>query len=115
MTHGLKTSINENPRCAIPPAIKLATDRKTIEHAVFVLGPEAFKAAGELKKAKRPVVLDVTHFHCAPDRRLKIKTCGAEMVTHVKRSEFGMTYGIPNLADDVTLRINVEARQETPS
>jgi hypothetical protein len=42
----------------VAPAIKLATDQKILDHAVFVLGPEAFKAAGELKKVKRPVVLD---------------------------------------------------------
>jgi polyisoprenoid-binding protein YceI len=80
-------------------------------------GENVKRVAGELSMAgvTKPVTLDVTHFQCAPDRRLKIKTCGAEMVARVKRSEFGMTYGIPNLADDVTLRINVEARQETPS
>jgi len=79
-------------------------------------GENVKRAVGELTMAgvTRPVSLEVTHFQCAPDRRLKIKTCGAEMVARVKRSEFGMTYGIPNLADDVTLRINVEARQETP-
>jgi polyisoprenoid-binding protein YceI len=31
------------------------------------------------------------------------------MVATIKRSEFGMKYGLPGLADDVLLRVNVEA------
>jgi imidazolonepropionase-like amidohydrolase len=47
----------------VGPAIALATEQKLLEKAVFVLGPEAYKAAGELKKAKRPVVLDPLLFY----------------------------------------------------
>lgn len=42
----------------VGPAIKIATEQGLLEHTVFVLGPEAFKAAGEIAKTKRPVVLD---------------------------------------------------------
>ncbi|MGE3109413.1 MAG: amidohydrolase family protein [Phycisphaerales bacterium] len=42
----------------VGPAIRLATDQKIMDKVVFVLGPECYKAAAELKRAKRPVVLD---------------------------------------------------------
>jgi imidazolonepropionase-like amidohydrolase len=45
------------------PAVQIATDQKVMEHTVFVLGTESYKAAADLKKAKRPVVLDPTLFH----------------------------------------------------
>jgi polyisoprenoid-binding protein YceI len=57
----------------------------------------------------RPVTLDVTHFYCAPNPMSKRKVCGAELVAKIKRSEFGIKYGLPALADDMTLRIGVEA------
>ena len=37
------------------------------------------------------------------------KVCGADLSAHIKRSDFGMGYGIPMVADDVLLRVNVEA------
>lgn len=42
----------------VAPAIKILTDQKLLDKAVFIVGPETYKAVGELKKAKRPVVLD---------------------------------------------------------
>ncbi len=45
------------------PAVQIATDQKILEHTVFVLGTESYKAVADLKKAKRPVVLDPTLFH----------------------------------------------------
>ena len=35
--------------------------------------------------------------------------CGGEFVATIKRSDWGIKYAIPNLADDMLLRINVEA------
>jgi imidazolonepropionase-like amidohydrolase len=42
----------------VAPAVSIATEQGLLDHTVFILGPEAFKAVGELKKASRPVVLD---------------------------------------------------------
>jgi len=74
------------------------------------------RAVGDLTLAgvTRPVTLEAAHFQCAPDKRTKIKSCGAELVTKIRRSEFGLVYGLPALADEVQLRINVEARQDVP-
>ena len=37
------------------------------------------------------------------------KIVGAEATFKVKRSDFGMTYGVPNIGDEVTLIVSVEA------
>lgn len=46
----------------VSSAVKMATDQKILEKTVFVLGPETYKAVAELKKSKRPVVLDANLF-----------------------------------------------------
>ena len=61
----------------------------------------------------RPVTLEVTHFKCGVNPMLMRKVCGADMTTTIKRSDFEMKYGIPMLADEVVLRINVEAIKDS--
>jgi polyisoprenoid-binding protein YceI len=41
------------------------------------------------------------------------KVCGADMTATIKRSDFGMKYGLPMLADEVVLRVNVEAIKDS--
>ncbi len=57
----------------------------------------------------RPVTLDVDFFHCGVNPMLLHTVCGADLTTHIKRSEFGMTSLVGPVSDDVLLRINVEA------
>ena len=61
----------------------------------------------------KPVTLEVTHFKCAVNPMLMRKVCGADMSATIKRSDFEMKYGLPMLADDVVLRINVEAIKDS--
>ena len=61
----------------------------------------------------RPVTLDVTHFKCGMNPMMMRKVCGADMTATLKRSDFGMKYGLPMLADEVVLRINVEAIKDS--
>jgi len=42
----------------VGPAIAVARENGLLDRAVFVLGPQAFKAIGELKEAGRPVIVD---------------------------------------------------------
>lgn len=57
----------------------------------------------------KPVTLTATQFRCAPHPMTKKQTCGGEFVTTIKRSEWGIKYALPVLADEMMLRINVEA------
>ena len=61
----------------------------------------------------KPVTFKLTHFHCVPHPMLKRKACGAEMTATIKRSEFGITYGMSSLSDEVLLRVNVEAIKDS--
>ncbi|PWB59594.1 MAG: polyisoprenoid-binding protein [Betaproteobacteria bacterium] len=57
----------------------------------------------------KPVTLTATHFNCADHPMTKKKACGGDFTTTIKRTDFGMKYGVPAVGDDVTLRIQVEA------
>jgi len=57
----------------------------------------------------RPVSFDVGLFHCGVNPMMLRTVCGADLSTHIKRSDFGMKYGIGPVSDDVLLRVNVEA------
>jgi len=57
----------------------------------------------------KPVVLDVTLNKIAPNPMSNKKTAGFSATTTIKRSEFGMTYGVPNVSDDVKVSIEAEA------
>ena len=74
-------------------------------------GDKVRSAAGDLaiNGVSRPVTLKAEYFNCAPHPMLKKKVCGAELTTTIKRSDFGIKAYLPVLADDVLLRINVEA------
>lgn len=56
----------------------------------------------------KPVVLKVNSFACTEHFRLKKEVCGADASTTIKRSDFGMTYGLALVGDEVTLNIEVE-------
>ena len=60
----------------------------------------------------KPVTLTANTFNCGPHPMNKKRVCGGDFETSVKRSEFGMKYALPALADDVKLRINVEAMKD---
>lgn len=60
----------------------------------------------------RPVTLTLNKFHCGPHPVSKKSACGADGVTTIKRSDFGIKYGLPVIGDEVKLLINVEAQKE---
>lgn len=60
----------------------------------------------------KPVTLDVTLNKCAPHPMSKKDACGFDAVGMIKRSDFGMTKGIPMVGDEVQLRITVEGAVE---
>lgn len=65
-----------------------------------------------IKGVTKPVTLDVISFLCKPHPMLKKEACGANVTTHLKRSEFNMGKYAPNVSDEVKLTIPVEAIKE---
>ncbi len=65
-----------------------------------------------VKGVTKPVTLNVTSFHCMPHPMLKKDACGANATAKIKRSEFNAGKYAPNVGDEVTLVIPVEAIKE---
>jgi polyisoprenoid-binding protein YceI len=61
-----------------------------------------------LKGVTKPVTLTVTGFK-AGENMMKKQAVGADATTKIKRSEFNMNKYVPNVSDDVTLTIALEA------
>ena len=59
-----------------------------------------------------PVNLTITSFHCGQNPVNKKQMCGADAVTTIKRSQFGMTTYVPGISDEVTIFIAVEAARD---
>jgi polyisoprenoid-binding protein YceI len=60
----------------------------------------------------RPVTLKVTSFNCGPHPFNKKPMCGADAEATIKRTDFGMKFGVPAISDEVRLVIGVEAYPE---
>jgi len=60
----------------------------------------------------RPVTLDIRDYACTLQFLTRRPLCGADVHTSIKRSDFGMNYGIPLIGDEVKLAIEVEGFRE---
>lgn len=73
-------------------------------------GGNKLKVAGDLTihGVTRPVVLDVTVNSTAPKR--DTPAAGFDATTTIKRSDFGVDFMLPGVADEVKLSITMEAK-----
>jgi len=55
------------------------------------------------------VTFKANNFGCYENPMLKRQVCGGDFETSIKRSEFGMSYGLPFIPDDVKLVVQIEA------
>jgi len=60
----------------------------------------------------KPLQLTVERFKCNPAQGTGKERCGGNATGKLKRSDFGMKTGIPNLGDEVTLLIMFEALKD---
>jgi polyisoprenoid-binding protein YceI len=60
----------------------------------------------------RPVTLEIRDFACTRQFLTMRPLCGADVHTSIKRSDFGMNWGIPLIGDEVNLAIEVEGFRE---
>ena len=57
----------------------------------------------------QPLTLTATNFNCYTSPMLKREVCGGDFEATFQRSAFGNSYGMPNIADNVRLLIQIEA------
>lgn len=76
-------------------------------------GVNTLKVTGDLtiKDITKPVVLDVRLNGAGPHPMKKVPAIGFDATTTLLRSDFGVGAYVPNVGDEVTLRITTEATQ----
>lgn len=60
----------------------------------------------------RPVTLTVAAFTCKEHPLKKIQACGADASATINRSDWGITTYSPNIGEEVTLHIEIEAHRQ---
>ncbi len=72
--------------------------------------PVAAEGTLTLRGASKPVRLAISDFRCGTHLVYRRPMCSAEVSASIRRSEFGLTAGLPNVAaDEVRIVIPVEA------
>ena len=74
------------------------------------LGGHKFKVSGELTVhgVTRPIVLDATLNKVGPHQMSKVQSIGFDATATLKRSDFGVGAYVPNVSDEVHVRITTE-------
>lgn len=62
-----------------------------------------------LRGTSRTLSLRADRFGCYESERFRREVCGGDFVGSFRRSDFGMSFGLPFVSDAVTLRVQVEA------
>ena len=60
-----------------------------------------------------PVTLKAERFNCYISPLVRREICGGDFETTIRRSDFGMTYKLPEIADEVHLLIQIEAIRQS--
>ena len=64
-----------------------------------------------IKGITKPVTLKVTHFATKLHPMMKKEAVGANATTVIKRSDFNLSKYVPNVGDEVTITVSLEAVQ----
>lgn len=75
--------------------------------------PVAVEGKFTLRGVTRPLTLAVTNFKCGTNPFNKKALCGAEITASLKRSEFGMSYSLAGIGDEVKITVPLEAYRAT--
>lgn len=66
-----------------------------------------------LRGHSEPLTLQATRFRCAPHpQQPGRELCGGDFEGRLRRSDFGIDFGLPFVGDEVTLRVQVEGVRE---
>lgn len=60
----------------------------------------------------RPVTLQVSSLSCKPHPLKAVWACGADVTATLRRSDWGISKYSPNIGENVTVKIEVEAHQQ---
>ncbi|MEO8296487.1 MAG: YceI family protein [Burkholderiales bacterium] len=74
--------------------------------------PETIEGTLTLLGVSKQVKLAVVGFNCGANPMSKQQMCGADLAGTIKRSDYGMKYGVPAIGDDIKLTIAVEAYKQ---
>jgi len=76
-------------------------------------GPTLREVRGEftLRGISRPLALHAQRFACGTHPVVQRPWCGGDFEAELRRSDYGLTFGLPLVADRVRLLIQVEAMQ----
>ena len=77
--------------------------------------PKTVEGDLTIKGITKPVTLQVHAFNCGDHPMAKVPACGANAKAAIRRSDFGLTYALPAVPDEITLEIEIEAMQEKPA
>ncbi len=77
-------------------------------------GDKVVGADGELTVigVTKPIHVTVNGFRCKTVAERKTTVCGADVTAKLKRSEFGLTKYIPDVSDEITIRVPIEAYKD---
>ncbi|PTR23946.1 polyisoprenoid-binding protein YceI [Luteibacter sp. OK325] len=74
-------------------------------------GKDKLKVVGDLTVhgVTKPVTLEVTVNKVGPHPMMKVQTAGFDATATIKRSDFGVGAYVPNVSDEIKIRITTEA------
>lgn len=87
------------------PAITFKSNKLTFDGDKVVGLEGDFTLLGVTK----PIKLTVNNFKCGAHPFNKKLLCGAEVVGSLKRTDFGMKYGVPAIGEEIKLMVQIEA------
>lgn len=87
------------------PSAKFTADKFVFD------GDKVTEVAGALTMMGKsnPVTLKATNFNCYTNPMFKREVCGGDFETTITRSQWGISYGVPGIPDNIRLLIQIEA------
>ena len=74
--------------------------------------PATIEGSLTLLGVTKPLTLTVENWKCGPNVMSKKEMCGVNAAGSIKRSDFGMKYGVPAVGDEQKLWIEMEGYKE---
>ncbi|KFN49178.1 YceI family protein [Arenimonas composti] len=92
-------------------------EARFVSSAITAVGEGRYAVAGELtiRGVTKPAVLGVTVNRIGPHPMSKKPAAGFDATMTIKRSDFGMTYALPAVPDEIRITISTETSLITPA